>query len=261
MDASALTADDITITLTGKYTDIYPEDQYVLTPNTGMLKLDNGEQMPDGDYSVFSDSNTTQIAVNMIYWPYAPVYTTMTILVNGDKVSGYDGTLENTWDIASVYTYRVQTGGGSRQDGTVTCQSLFGVENIKSVSIDELANVISSYSYSYSKDGNKVWLVENSDGSFEVTTDEAEATVYDDTDPQLLGHVLYSTQYQLETEVDGESVTFRMIPSCILSKVDLETTTFAASDGFALSLAAGGWEDHMNWPWLNFINQGWRESN
>lgn len=261
VDASALTADDITITLTGKYTNIYPEDQYTLTPNTGMRKLDNGEQMPDGEYSIFSDESTTQIAVNMIYWAYAPVYTTMTISVNGDKVNGYDGTLENSWDIASVYTYRVQTGGGSNQDGTVTCQSIYGVENIKSIRIDELANVSGAYSYSYSKDGNKAWLIENSDGSFTVTTNEAEATVYDDTDPQLLGHVLYSTQHQVKAEFNESSVTFKMNPSCTVRRADPEKTTLVPADGFALSQAIGGWGDHMNWPWLNFINQGWREGN
>lgn len=259
-DASALTADDITITLTGKYTDIYPEDCYVLTPNTGMVTLDNGEQMPDGDYSVFSDKDTTQIAVNMIYWPYAPVYTTMTISVNTDGVTGYDGTAENTWDIASVYTYRVQTGGGSNQDGTVTCQSIYGVENIHDIGIDDLANISGAYSYSYSKDGNKAWLIENSDGSFTVTTDEAEATVYEDTDPQLLGHVLYSTQNQVKAEFNDASVTFKMNPSCTVRRADPQETALVPAEGYALSQAIGGWGDHMNWPWLNFVNQGWREN-
>lgn len=259
VDASGLTADDVTITLTGKYTEIFPEDRYVLKPNTGMITLDNGEQMPDGDYSVFADGNITQIAVNMIYWPYAPVYTTMTISVNGEKVNGFDGTLENSWDIASVYSYRVQTGGGSRTDGTVTCQSIYGVENIKSITIDELANVSGAHSYTYSKSGNKAWLIENSDGTFTVTTDEAKATVYDDTDPKLLGHTLYSTQYQVKAEYDGATVTFNMEPSCTVRRADPQTTTLVAADGYALSQAIGGWGDHMNWPWLNFLNQGWRE--
>lgn len=259
VDASALTADDITITLTGKYTDIFPEDQYTLVANTGMVTLSNGEQMPDGDYSVFSDAGTTQIAVNMIYWSYTPVYTTMTITVNTDKVDGYDGTLTQTYDIASVYTYRVQTGGGTNTDGTVTCQAIYGVENIGSVTIDELASIGTAYSYSYSKDGNKAWLIENSDGTFTVTTDESEATVYDFTDPQLLGHTLYSTQWQVKAEFNGSTVTFKMAPTCTVRKADLTTTTLVPMEGYALSQAVGGWGDHMNWPWLNFIDLGWRE--
>lgn len=260
VDASALTADDVTITLTGKYTELFPEDQYVLKPNTQMLKLDNGEGMPDGDYSVFSHGETTQIAVNMIYWPYTPVYTTMTISVNGDKVNGFDGVLENSWDIASVYSYRVQTGGGSRTDGTVTCQSIFGVENIKSIGIEDLANVKSEYSYSYSKDGVKAWLIENSDGSFTATEDENKATVYDYTDPKLLGHTLYCTQYQVKAELNGAEVTFKMEPSCTVRRAEPGKTALIPMDGYALSQAIGGWGDHMNWPWLSFLNQGWREN-
>lgn len=260
-DASALTADDVTITLTGKYSEIFPEDRYVLTPNTGMKKLDNGEQMPDGDYSVFADQNTTQIAVNMIYWPYAPVYTTMTISVNGEKVNGYQGTVEKAYDIASVYTYRVQTGGGSRTDGTVTCQSVYGVQNIKDVTINDLANVSGAYSYSNkSKDGAKTWLIDNGDGTYTVTDDESKATVYDFTDPKLLGHTLYSTQWQVKVTVDGSEVTYKMEPSCTVRKAEPGKTTLVAMDGFALSKAIGGWGDHMNWPWLNFLNRGWREN-
>ncbi len=260
VDASALTAEDITITLTGKYTEIFPEDSYVLTPNTTMLTLDNGEQMPDGDYSVFADGDTTQIAVNMVYWPYTPVYTTMTITVSTDKVEGFDGTLEQSFDIASVYTYRVQTGGGTNTDGTVTCQAIYGVENISEISIDVLASIGSAYSYSYSKDGNKAWLIENSDGTYTVTTDEAQATVYDFTDPQLLGHTLYSTQWQVKAEFNGSTVTFKMAPTCTVRRADPSDTVLIPMDGYALSQAVGGWGDHMNWPWLNFLNLGWRES-
>lgn len=260
VDASSLTAENITITLTGKYTDIFPEDSYVLKANTGMVTLSNGEQMPDGDYSVFADADTTQIAVNMIYWPYAPVFTTMTISVNGDKISGYDGTLTQSFDIASVYTYRVQTGGGSRTDGTVTCQSVYGVENIHEIGITDLANVNGAYSYSYSKDGSKAWLIENADGSFTATTDESQATVYDFTDPKLLGHTLYCTQWQKKAEFNGAEVTFKMEPSCTVRRAEPGKTALVPMDGFALSSAIGGWGDHMNWPWLNFLNQGWRES-
>lgn len=260
VDASALTAEDITITLTGKYTGLFPEDQYTLTPNTGMLTLENGERMPDGDYSVFADGDTTQIAVNMIYWPYAPVFTTMTISVNTDKVSGYDDTLENSWEIASVYSYRVQTGGGSNTDGTVTCQSIFGVENIHDISIADLANVNGAYCYSYSKDGTKAWLIENGDGTFTATTEESKATVYDFTDPKLLGHTLYCTQWQVKADLNGTEVTFKMAPSCTVRRAIPGETALIPMDGFALSQAVGGWGDHMNWPWLSFVNLGWRET-
>lgn len=259
VDASALTAEDITITLTGAYTDIFPEDSYILKPNTGMVTLENGEQMPDGDYSVFADAETTQICVNMVYWPYVPVYTTMTISVDGSKVNGYNGTLEKTVNIASVFTYRIQTGGGSRTDGTVTCQGIFGVKNIHEITIDQLANVNSAYSYHYKKDGTEAWLVENSDGSFSATKNEAEATVYPDTDPKLLGHTLYCTQFQKTAELDGTEVTFKMEPSCTVRRADPQKTALVPMDGFALSQAVGGWGDHMNWPWLNFLDLGWKE--
>jgi len=261
VDASGLTAEDFTITLENGYTEIFPEDRYVLKPNTGMVELPNGEQMPDGDFTVFADPGSTQISVNMVYWPYAPVFTKMTISVDGSKVSGFDGTLERSWDIDSVFTYRVQTGGGSRTDGTVTCQSIFGVANIHDITIDDLANINGAYSYSHSNDGEKSWLIENPDGSFTVTTDESQATVYDFTDPQLLGHVLYSTQYQVQVEVNGETVTYKMEPACTVRRAEPGNTALEPMDGFALSQAVGGWGDHMNWPWLNFLNLGWTPSN
>lgn len=260
VDASQISADDITITLTGKYTNIYPEDQYVLTPNTQMVTLDNGEQMPDGDYSVFASNDTTQIAVNMIYWAYSPVYTNMTISVNVENVDGYDETLEMNYDIASVYTYRVQTGGGSNQDGTVTSQSIFGIENINDISIEDLATVSGAYCYTSGKNEDKLWLIENSDGTYTVTSEETEATQYSDTDPQLLGHVLYSTQNETTVEYNNETLKFKMNPSCTVKRADLSTTVLEAKEGFALSQSVGGWGDHMNWPWLNFLNQGWTES-
>ena len=106
----------------------------------------------------------------------------------------------------------------------------------------------------------KAWLVQNEDGSFSVTTDEAEATVFPDTDPKLLGHTLYSTQYQVKAELNGEEVTFKMEPSCTVRRAEPGKTNLVPLPGFALSQAVGGWVDHMNWPWLNFLDLGWNES-
>lgn len=259
-NAASIKAEDITIKLTTNYSDIFAEDIYTLKPNAQMKTLANGKKMPDGDYSVFYDSatKTTQIAVNMVYWKFAPVYTKMTITVNKDKVSGYDQTIEKTYDIASVYAYNYQTGGAGNnaQNGQVTVNPLFGIGNLDSITITDVATVTPKNVYVVSGRSGNLYLVDNGNGNYSTTSNESEATKYSGTDPQLCGHTLYQSQYKITV---GNS-TLTMAPGVSPKSFDLAKTNVVAADGFALPNSRVTWSAHLNWGWLNFINAGWTQS-
>jgi hypothetical protein len=265
VDASALENGDVTITLYSKY-----GDEYVLTPNTGLKVVEqNGEEIADGEYSVFASSDTTQIAVNMVYWAYTPVYTTMTIDVNTDKISGYDGEVSYSTEIGSVYTYMVQTGGGLDYYGTVTAQGLYGIANMDDLELADFSGHATSYDYAYQEgegmQKNAVaFLIDNGDGTYTVTENEDEATKYDaDNAAALVGHFLLTTNRDesIEAEYNGEMVEFskNYDGNTMVNIPDLETTRLVAADGYVLSQAMI-WSEHMRWPWLYFNGCGWLAS-
>ncbi len=261
-DASKLEAEDVTITLSGKY-----GDTYVLQPNTGLKTVEqNGEEIADGEYSVFADAAVTQIAVNMVYWAYTPVYTTMTIEVNTDKVEGFDGEASYTTEIGSVYTYMVQTGGGLDYYGTVTAQVVYGLSNANEVELSDVGSCPTSFNYAYLQgEGMQkqavAFLTDNGDGTYSVTENEEEATVYEaDNDPAWIGHLLLSTNKDepIEAEWNGETVAFskNYNGGTMVQVPDLATTKLKAADGYVLSQSMM-WGDHMRWPWLYFNGCGW----
>ncbi|MDO5422872.1 MAG: hypothetical protein Q4F41_03995 [Eubacteriales bacterium] len=90
-DASALESGDVQVVMYSQY-----GDEYVMTP--------------DEEYTVYASAEETQISVNMVYWPFAPVYTTMELTVNPEKVEGVSEAAVQSYDIASVYTHMVPTG-------------------------------------------------------------------------------------------------------------------------------------------------------
>ena len=127
-DASGLTADDVTVTLSTQYGDSY------------QLKAD-GDHI---QYAVFAAENEAQVAVTFRHAAFAPVFTTMTIAVDGAGLSA-----TQTYDIASVYAYMLQQGGGGLSvDGTCTAYSYYGYDGL---SIDNAQQSI--YTLSVNEDG------------------------------------------------------------------------------------------------------------
>ncbi len=109
-DASGLTANDVTITLRNQHGVSY------------QLKSE-GEHI---QYAVFSSTEEAQVAVTFQHAAFTPVFTTMTIAVDGGGL-----TASKTYDIASVNAYMVQQGGGGiTVDGTVTAYSYYGYEGL-----------------------------------------------------------------------------------------------------------------------------------
>ena len=267
IDASTISDKDVTITLNSEY-----GDKYVLTPNTGLKTIEeNGEQIADGEYSIFASEKTTQVAVNMVYWSYVPVYTTMTIEA---KLNGQ--TYSNTYDIGSVYTYMVQLGGGLDYEGTVCAQTIYGIANwneltlkdIIAVSKEQLAEYYYTYAYSEGQGMNSqevAWLHFNQDGTYEVTTDKTEATQYpDDKNEQLINHTLFSTNHvgdPIEAEYNGAQVTFsKSYSGNTMITTDKEAlANVKILPGYVQSYAMM-WGNHMRWPWLYFNDCGWLAS-
>ena len=101
-DASGLTADAVTVTLHTQY-----GEHYQLTSV--------GEHI---QYAVFSSAEETQVAATFRHAAFPPVFNTMTIEVD----NGNGLTASKAYDIASVYTYMAQQGGGRLPaDGICIC--------------------------------------------------------------------------------------------------------------------------------------------
>lgn len=139
-DASGLTASDVTVTLHNQYGVSY------------QLKSD-GEHI---QYAVFSSTDETQVAVTFRHAAFTPVFTTMTIEVNGGGL-----TASQTYDIASVYAYMVQQGGGGiTVDGTVTAYSYYGYEGLSAENAVQATYVLKA-----EVNGETVYYAESPDGT------------------------------------------------------------------------------------------------
>lgn len=263
-DASTLTDEDVTITLYSQYGDVY-----VLTANSGEITFEeNGLSIPNGEYSVFASEATTQVAINMVYWPMAPVYNTMTIEVNTDKVDGCNGEVSQTYDIATVYANMVQAGGGLDISTTVTAVNAYGIGNIEELSVDDVFAPVTYY-YSYSegegREAQEVYfLIDNGDGTYTVTENKDEATVFDseETNVQLLGHNIFTTDNAgtVDAEYDGTSYTFSRnfnFGHAAASNLIVSESMEPAA-GYVMT-AKGSYDDHQRWGWLYFNNKGWKQ--
>ena len=208
-DASALTAQDVTVTLSTQY-----GERYTLKPD--------GEHV---QVAVFAGEGETQVAVTFRHAAFAPVFTTMTIAVDGAGLRA-----ENTYEIASVYAYMLQQGGGGLTvDGTCTAYSYYGYEGL---SIDNAAQA--TYTLSV-QDGDKtLYYAEREDGTGYlaeavektsigfmgeervslVAPDEArvfDAMGPDDCDVQFIVNTLYvktRVDKKVTLSVDGRDVEF-----------------------------------------------------
>lgn len=247
-DASALVNSDITITLHSKYGDT--------------LVLNPGE-----DYSIQTGTMETQISVPYVYWPFTPVYTTMEICVDTQNVTGPEGgtILTKTYDIASVYTHMVQSGGGMDRDLTVVCYQFFGLKNLTS-----WEQVVSPayYYFAYkspdagAKDPWEYYYAEDENGTPYITENQEEAKTSDacgadEKNLQLLGNVVFTTAHDtdpLEVEIDGKAYTFTKVYSG--GKTILPDKTLEPSDGYVLT-PSQNWDTHQRWAWLFINGQGW----
>ncbi|MCD7929679.1 MAG: hypothetical protein LUF86_05920, partial [Clostridiales bacterium] len=241
-DASGLTADDVTVTLYNDYGDSYT------------LQTENayGEKQ----YSVFSSEGETQVAVTFMHWAYVPVFTTMTITVDGDGL-----TASKTYDVDSVYIYMVQQGGGGvTVDGTVTTYSYYGFDNLDDIwqimteSTYVLTTTIDDTTYYYAEDGT-------------LTTDKSEAQSFDatgedDTNQQLIGNTAWITTRLNQTEdktVDGETITFDKSYSngSTANATTAAANGLVAADGYILGSSITPYE---MWAWQDRFLAGYTTS-
>lgn len=237
-DASGVTAEDVTVTLESAYGDT--------------LELAANEQ-----FEVFASETETQIAVTFMNWPYTPVYTTMTISVD----SG-DLTVEKTFEVASVFVYMVQQGGGGvTVDGTVTAYSYYGFANLDSV--DKILDK-ATYSLSVERDGETWYYAEDEDGVGSLVVDAEQAATYDasgedECNEQLVANTALVTTRVGQTEnkdVDGETITFTKEYNTNVTK-DASAAIEAGlepADGFAVGEEI---TPHEAWAWQNRFLAGY----
>lgn len=224
VNADALTAQDIVITMKSERGDVFTLDA-------------------EHDYAVFHQENVTCIAMPFKYWPYTPVYTTITIAVADealvyDRAAGEMTGLEQTFDIASVYAYEVQQGGGMDRDLTVVAYSFYGVDGLESAD-----QVMAAYTYTLQytdADGNVQYYAEK-DGKGVLTAQADEAMVFDATceeerNVQLIGNTVYVTRLDGRTadkDVEGKgTLTFSKVYSKGGYLKPAQTTGLTVQDGF-----------------------------
>lgn len=248
-DASSLTSADITVTLTGKYGDT--------------LTLE-----PEKDYFVQSSETETQIALTYQNWAFTPVYTSMTIEVNGTNAAA-----SQTFDIASVYVYEAQQGGGGQTvDGTVTAYSFYGLANLESW--QQLMSP-AIYLLSCEQDGVTMYYAEDENGTASLTDDITKAFQFDasgaeDRNQQLVGNTLYITTRQnlreIEKTVGEETISFTQLYPGRNSDVSGGGSLLSPSDcdqellpeaGYVIPWGTDNWITNEKWAWQAGVEQGW----
>ena len=240
INASKLSEDDVTLTMESEYGDT--------------LKLERGT-----DFTLETSKTKTIIEVNYTYWANAPVYTKLKVDVDSDKLNWDDrqykiSKISHSYDIASVYVYNVMAGG---QTGTQTW-TVYGLDGL--TDWQQLFNR-PTYTLSYiDTDGKIRYYSEANNGSF---VDEANATTFDasgDVKIALKDNTGYFTRRFDQTEdktIGGITYTFKKVYShaeaAIKNPNDIQKVTVKA--GYIIG---DSWEDHLRWPWQNFINKGYK---
>lgn len=219
-NASDITADDVTVTLRSAY-----GDEYVLSTET-----DYGEH----EYAVLANGSETEVVVTYQQWAYVPVYSTMEITVD-------NGTLQasKTFDISSVGTYLVQTGGGGKTvDHTVTAYNHYGIGGMTLENAADTTYTLSvkmddgSVKY-YAEDANgNGYLADavetpNPWGSGTTSSAPDEAWKGDATEKYHIavrGNVVYAESRDDNTEVktvDGKEITFTQNVNVVKSDAEI----------------------------------------
>jgi len=240
-DASYVAQDNVSVTLHSQYGDSY--------------------KLKSSEYTVFPSVSETQVAVTFMNWPYTPVYTTMSI-----DAAESDLEASETFEIASVYAYMVQTGGGGvTVDGTVTAYSYYGFSNLTSV--DQIMNN-ATYTLGITKDEVQQYFVESSDGEGTLSSNAGDATAYDasgegECNQQLIGTTAWATTRVDQTEdktVDGETVTLTKTYSTrgINKSIDeAKEAGLKPAAGFAFGEKMTPYE---LWPWQTRFLAGYTPS-
>lgn len=240
INASKLSEDDVTLTMESEYGDT--------------LKLKRGT-----DFTLETSKTKTIIEVNYTYWANAPVYTKLKVDVDSEKLNWDDrqykiSKISHSYDIASVYVYNVMAGG---QTGTQTW-TVYGLDGLTDwEQLFDRPTYILSY---IDTDGKIRYYSEASNGSF---VDEANATTFDasgDVKIALKDNTGYFTRRFDQTEdktIGGITYTFKKVYShaeaAIKNPNDIQKVTVKA--GYIIG---DSWEDHLRWPWQNFINKGYK---
>ncbi|MGN0801355.1 MAG: hypothetical protein ACI4MF_02035 [Candidatus Faecivicinus sp.] len=243
-DASALTAEDVTVTLISTY-----GDELTLEPGT--------------DYTVSASGNTTEVTLNYIYWAYAPVYTTMRVSVSTANVT-YDEQMyapaevfSHDFAIGSVYIYSVMSGGPS---GT-QAWTFFGLDNLT-----DSHQVYKDATYTLTavdEEGNTFFYGEDESGNAIRVSSEAEAVAFncdEECDVHVEEDTVYYTRLTNQTEdreIDGETITFtKNYYNCesLLRSVD-SLIDVELQPGYVIGES---WEDHLKWPWQSFVGVGYQ---
>lgn len=240
-DASALTAEDFTLTMRSAY-----GDELVLEPNT--------------DFTVNTTVDQSTIAINYMLWANTPVYTTLTVDVSPENLSWNSEkyrvtSISHTYDIASVYAYYVMSGG---MTGTQTW-SYYGVDGLESW---EQAFVIPTYILTYVDEMGVVkYYAEDENGNGKLVDTADEAAVFDareDCSAMVLDNAGYFTRVydqKEEKEVDGTVYTFDKSYSNAdnLPLNPDQCIGLTAQPGYVFGT---NWSMHGRWPWQSFIGLG-----
>ncbi len=234
-DASGITAEDVKITLRSEF-----GSERVLETMTAY-----GEE----EYAVFGDAGETVIAVTYQQWHYVPAYSTMTIEVEKGNVSS-----SATYDIASVYAFMVQTGGGGVDvDRTLTCYNYYGIGGLT-----EESALAPMYTLSTEVEGKKLYYAENASGGY-LTENKDEAWQGDGTEKfniALRGNCIFVESRLDMTEekfVDGKSIIFDQNMGLGYKSIpDMLSSGAYLLPGYSESVMGGA-----KWGWTMRYQAGW----
>lgn len=246
-DASGLTAQDVKITLTSSA--------------SGKTKVLTADQ----DYYINAGAEETQIALTYINWAFVPVYDTLTIETPNAS---------ETFDIASVYVFEAQQGGGGTTvDGTVTAYSFYGLQNLESW--DQIMQPAYYLLFAEQEDGSVLYYAETEEGIGYLTDDQAQAYQLDASgenyrNQQLIGNTVYITtnsdMENVDKEVDGETIAFTVYApgrndavsggGKLKSPAECDQTLKAAP-GYAIPWGTENWITNEKWAWQSSVEEGW----
>ena len=278
VDASALTAEDVNVVLTGTY-----GDELILRPGV--------------DYNVYTEGSVTQVALPFVHMAFVPVYTDLAIQVDAEKLSGAifsEDALTASYEVASVYTYQCQH-GGLNPHGAVLSYQFFGFDEESLKDWSQILHPMSYALFEEDEEGNRLYYQEETASMVE---DLAEATLYDATGPEDLNihlwnqSVVYDTTSCIELEdgslvyrsevktVDGEEKELNKVVVEGWDGNDLRAVQYSPSEARANGLLPGKgyafpktddffekyekyvfghdyWVAHSMWPWVQGIEKGW----
>lgn len=247
-DASGLTSDNVTVMLNTQYGEHYQ-------------LASSGEHV---QYTVFSSVEETQVAVTFRHAAFTPVFTSMTIQVSSENLSA-----SKTYEIASVYSYMVQQGGGGLPaDGVCTAYSYYGYEGM---SVDNAVRAVYTLKYTdsdgttwyYNQAGGLSKAVEKTVQGFMGPTTQLsapdDARVYDamgadECDVQFIVNTLF-----VKTRLDKTKVLKVKGEDIVFTK-EYTSGQIENWDGVSMSpgyVRTSGFSPNQQWAWSQYYGSGW----